>query len=806
MMKRIIIFALTLITTIGQVPAQKTSERTITGKIIEGKTGAPLPSVDVLLCRTADTAVIAHTTTDNDGRYSFRRMNTNEDYLIKTVSPGYSESFLRTSSGSGTLPDILMEETEATTLRTVEITGKKQFVEQHADRMVINPEATVSTASDNVLDVLAKSPGIAIDKDGNITLKGKSGVRIMIDDKPTYLTAEQLNSMLKNLQATSVERIEIIENPPARYEAEGSSGIINIRTKRGKMRGRNGSVNLGAQAGKKTAGHAGGDLNYRNAKLNVFSNFWAGFNNRLNTVDLIRRFPEGDGSTFRENMTGNGSVRYIGLKAGVDYYLSDTHVIGFMGKASGWKWFGDNNTKTTVEDAGGTPTRTELTRNDMNEKGHDMSANLNYKWNIDTTGRSLSTDIDYAYYDYRAGSEMNTTVAPSIDPTMTRNKQYSQTDIFSIKVDYVHPFGKKTKMEAGFKSSVVNIDNDMIFEQRDPAGQWSDPTRMSNIFKYAENINAIYASMSTKLTPKLDLQIGLRGEQTRAESDNVTIDSITRHDYFNLFPTLFLQHSFSDAHQLNLSYAYRIGRPNYWLLNPFVWMLNTYTYNRGNPLLQPQFTHSIKFSYTLKQKYILSASYAFTTDQYTQVFEQNDETKVTVVTWRNLNRVNNTDITLTIPLQPFEWWKINANLTAFYIQYNSPLDNSVLKRSEFTARGNVTSTFSLPKDWSIELSGWYSSPSVYGVLDMRERGAMDAGIQKLMFNKKATLKLSVSDVLNTMRNRYTSVYQNMDVVGKETYDSRRIRLNLTWRFGSDEVKPARQRTSGLEEEAGRAGK
>jgi hypothetical protein len=806
-MKHIVIFALILVVGAGRVPAQNTGERTITGRIIEGKTGAPLPSVDVLLCRAADTAVIAHTSTDDNGRYSFRRTAADGNCLIKTVSPGYRESFSRTVPDSGRLPDILLEETEAATLRTVEITGKKQFVEQHADRMVINPEATVSAASDNVLDVLAKSPGVAIDKDGNITLKGKAGVRIMIDDKPTYLTAEQLSAMLKNLQSASVERIEIIENPPARYEAEGSSGIINIRTKRGMTRGRNGSVNLGAQAGRKAAGHAGGDLNYRNGKLNVFSNLWTGFSNRLNTVDLIRRFPQGDGSTFHEDMTGNGSVRYFGVKAGADYSLSETHVIGFTGKVSGWKWFGDNETKTTAEDAAGIATRSELTRNSMNEKGHEMSANLNYRWNIDTAGRSLSTDVDYAFYDYRAGSDMSTTVAPSTDRAMTRNRQYSGTSIFSFKADYVHPFNAKTRMEAGFKSSVVNIDSDMLFEQLDPTdNQWRDPAKMSNTFLYAENINAIYASISAKLTSKLDLQAGLRGEQTRAESNNVTIDSITRHNYFNLFPTFFLKQSFSDDHQLNLSYAYRIGRPNYWRLNPFVWMLNPYTYNRGNPLLQPQFTHSIKLSYTLKQKYILSAGYALSTDQYTQVFQQNDETKVTMITWRNLNRVNNTDLTLTIPLEPFAWWKVNANLTAFYLQYDSPLDNSVLNRSEFTARGNVTSTFSLPKDWAIELSGWYSSPSIYGVLDMRERGAMDVGIQKLMFSKKATLKLSVSDILNSMTNRYASVYRNMDVTGRETYDSRRVRLNLTWRFGSDEVKPARQRSSGMEEEAERAGK
>ena len=269
---------------------------------------------------------------------------------------------------------------------------------------------------------------------------------------------------------------------------------------------------------------------------------------------------------------------------------------------------------------------------------------------------------------------------------------------------------------------------------------------------------------------------------------------------------LFLSKKFTDNHQLTASYSYRIGRPNYWLLNPFIWMLNPYTYNQGNPDLQPQFTHSAKLSYTFKQKYILSAGYSTTGEQYTQVFKQDDATKITVVTWENLSKTENMDMTFVIPVEFAKWWRMNTNMTTFYMRYRSPLYGGMLDKSQFSFRGNMNHTFTLPKDWSAELTGMYQSKTVYGVGIFNARGSVDAGIQKQLFNNKLTIKAGVTDIFKTLADNYHIKYDNVDVLGKQGYDSRRFRINITWRFGNDKLKPIRQRSSGAEEESSRAGK
>lgn len=713
--------------------------------------------------------------------------------ILMTI-PVYADDGLGTNA-----PDTI-------SLQEVTVTSKKQFVEQQADKMVINPEASITTATDNVLDVLAKSPGIMVDKDGNIILKGKSGITVLIDDKPTYLSAEQLAASLRSMQATSVERIEIIENPPAKYDAEGSSGIINIRTKRGKIRGLNGSLSSGIQIGEKVSENIGLNLNYRNENLNIYGNYYGGIYNHCQTIELTRKFPEGDGSVFHEFGDNTGRNGYNGLKIGADYYLNQNHIIGVMGRASDWSWKGDLNGTTNISDAFGNTQRDEKTTNKDKNGGSNYSFNMNYKWNIDSTGRNMSVDLDYARYKYNSVTNMHTTYIPEAVPSTNQNNQLSDTHIYSVKVDYEHPLDEKNKLDAGFKSSVVNIDNEMKYKELNLEEKWHDPNGMSNRFKYFENINAVYASYKRKWSDKFDMQLGLRGEQTRSEGNNITIDSITNRNYFNLFPTLFLQEAFSDKHQMNLSYAYRIGRPNYGMLNPFVWMLNPYTYNQGNPLLQPQFTHSLKLSYVYAQRYILSMGYGYTKDQYMQAFEQNDDTKVTVIAWRNFENVNNADITLTIPVQIKKICQINSNMTAFYIQYKAPLPGGYLERSKVTFRGNITANFSLPRDWSAELSGWYMTRMPYGMVAFDPMGAMSAGIQKQLFNKKASLKLSVSDILKTEKQTYLTAFENVNVRGIQKYDSRRLELNFSWRFGKDNIKPARQRASGLEEEAGRTGK
>jgi Outer membrane receptor proteins, mostly Fe transport len=778
------------------------AQYTIKGRVIDDAQ-EPVELVNIVLFKTSDSVMVSHAITEIDGRFSMEVNQVGEFYL-KASYIGYSSYISKPFSASGnlTLDDIILSE-DTKMLGTVTVVGQKRFVEQHADKMVINPEASITTASENILDVLAKSPGIIVDKDGNISIKGKSGVSVLIDNKPTRLSGEQLAAMLRNLQSTSIERIEIIENPPARYDAEGSSGIINLKTKQGAIQGFNGSFSTGAQYSDRLRNSNGLDLNYRNDKWNFYGNIYGGYNKMLSTIDLERRFS--DGTLFKETGDNSSSSKFGGAKAGVDYHLNKRHTIGTMVRYSLWKWdSGDNVINTDIYNNNNLFQR-EKTTSVGDEGGNDINANLNYRWDIDSTDY-LNVDIDYVRYKYDTNTDMDTKYEPYRLPYLALTKQDSDTKIYSLKADYENSLTAATKLSAGLKFSKVDISSGSFYWEQDSLGNWNDTRGMTNDYDYQENINAAYLSLSHKLTPDFDIQAGLRAEHTLMKGYNITIDSLNKRNYINLFPTLFLSKKFTDSHQLTASYSYRIGRPNYWLLNPFIWMLNPYTYNQGNPDLQPQFTHSAKLSYTFLQKYIISAGYSTTGEQYTQVFKQDDATKITIVTWENLSKTENMDMTFVIPVEIAKWWRVNTNMTMFYMRYRSPLYGEMLDKSQFSFRGNMNHTFTLPNDWSAELTGMYQSKIVYGVGIFNARGSVDAGIQKQLLNKKLTIKAGVTDIFKTLSNNYSIKYDNVDVIGKQGYDSRRFRINITWRFGNDKLKPSRQRSSGAEEESSRAGK
>ena len=775
---------------------------TIKGKVVDSGQ-EPVELVNVVLFNTSDSAMVSYAITELDGQFAMTVKQSGEFYL-KASYIGYSAYVSKSFNASRdlTLEDIILAE-DTKMLGTVTVIGQKRFVEQHADKMVINPEASITTASENILDVLAKSPGVIVDKDGNISIKGKSGISVLIDNKPTHLSGEQLAAMLRNLQSTSIERIEIIENPPARYDAEGSSGIINLKTKQGTMLGWNGSLTSGIQYSDRFKNNNGLDINYRDEKWNIFGNFYGGFNNNWNSIDLERRFI--DGTLFKEYGENSSNSNFSGAKAGADYRLNKNHVIGAIANFIIWDWDSKEQVMNTDISKNDILFQREKTTPNGDENGYDLKFNLNYRWDIDSTDNVI-IDMDYMRYNYRNYSGMNTQYDPYQLPYITLTKQNSETNIYSFKADYENSLNENTKLSAGLKFSKVDISSGSFFREQDSIGNWNDTRRMTNDYDYQENISAAYLSLNHKFSSGFDIQAGLRTEHTLMKGYNITIDSLNKRNYVNLFPTLFVSKKFTDNHQLTASYSYRIGRPNYWLLNPFVWMLNPYTYNQGNPDLQPQFTHSVKLSYTFKQKYILSAGYSTTGEQYTQVFKQDDETKITIVAWENLSQTDNIDLTLVVPVDIAKWWKVNTNMTLFYMRYYSPLYGGTLDKSKVTFRGNMNHTFTLSKNWSAELSGIYQSKNVYGVGIFNARSTVDAGIQKQLFDNKLTIKASVTDIFNTLSNDYSINYDNVNVIGKQGFDSRRFRINLTWRFGNDKLRPIRQRSSGAEEESSRAGK
>lgn len=775
----------------------------ITGRIIDNKK-QPIEFATVSLLNSKTYKYVKGEVSNNKGEFMIDKVSPG-DYILSVTMVGYlkneSEKVVIDSKNTVVERNIVLKE-NTVQLKTVEVAAKKKFIEQTVDKMVVNPEASVTSAGDNVYEILKKVPGVTIDNNENISLKGKQGVMILVDEKPTYVSADQLATLLKSMQGKNVDRIEIMENPPARFDAEGNAGIINIKTKHNKAPGFNGSVNAGMNVASKARENGGLDLNLNLGKLNVYGNYsyysWAGWHE----LDAIRRFTSTElaGSYQSINSLDDYHGHAHNYKIGADYFIQKNHVVSFMIRGNTGSNMDASNAKTSFADINKAIDTSLITISSNPNRWDNKTYNVNYKWDIDSTGQSLSVDADYAHFYFRSSSDQNSDFfdknGSMINKTATiHSEQGSDIDVITAKIDYVHPFNKIYNFETGFKTSFVTNDS-----RNDMAGY----TNQHDKFIYTENIQAGYVNGRAQYN-KTSLQLGLRLENTNSKGNSVSTSQVNKASYLKLFPSFFVQQTLNKNNSINFSYSYRIGRPNYNMLNPFVWTLDPYTQNTGNPLLNPQFTHAAKISHTYKGMFITSIGYNYTNDLYTQVLYQNDVTKVVTQTMTNMSNCFDFNASETFQFPVAKWWNLNGTVTGLYNEVNSNIGESAsFKRWSFN--GNITNNFSLPYNINMELSGYYTSYQLIGNFVLNPHYNIDFGAQRKFMKDKIMLKVSVNDIFNTNKSGGYSKYNNVDLEFKNTNDSRRLNVSISYRFGKDQFKTRANRSTASVEEESRSSK
>ncbi|RYG07807.1 MAG: TonB-dependent receptor [Chitinophagaceae bacterium] len=426
---------------------------------------------------------------------------------------------------------------------------------------------------------------------------------------------------------------------------------------------------------------------------------------------------------------------------------------------------------------------------------------------LDTADSELSVDLDYSNFsgndiaryenDYRFAN------GNAIRPlNIIRNTTPTDIDIKAVKVDYNVSLSKTVKLEAGLKSSWVKTDNNLHAEEQ-INNIWQNDVRRSNQFVYDENVNAAYTNLN-KQFKNTSVQLGLRVEQTNSTGNLITTNNVVERSYWDFFPTLFVQQTLSKNNQVGFSYSRRIDRPSYDALNPFVYYLDEYTYNQGNPFLNPQYTHNFEVSYTLMQKYLLSVNYSRVNDVITEVLLPDQQQKALYQTNANLAKNISYGANLNVPLKPAKWWSMNNNFNVFYLSFEAPnLGGERLKTGKTSFQYKLQNTFVIVNGFTAELSGSYESPIDYGTLSIGNRYYVDMGISKSLFNKKASLKLAMSDVFNTNESNITSAYPGLKYDLYQKNDTQLGRISFSYRFGKNEIKPARRRSTGTESEQGR---
>lgn len=804
-----IYFTLLLIIASTGISLAQTSgpSASVSGSLLDEQ-GRPMMYATASLLNAQDSSLVKGVISNDQGVYTFEHIKKGR-YVIKASTVGYEKAVSQPitvgDNGPVKVPELKMLP-NAHSLNTVSVTAAKPLIERKIDRTVVNVANSPLAAGNSAMDILERAPGVSVDKDDNISLKGKQGVTVMLNDKLTYLTAAQLATLLRSTDGNTIESIEIITNPSAKYDAAGNSGIINIKLKKNKQTGTNGSLTLGTGYGASWKDNETLQLNHKEGNLNVFGTFSHNDNRRLQDIDIKRIITDTAGKKTYFNQFSpltsnnhNNSYRF-----GADYDLSSKNTIGFV--LSGYfNSEDDNNNNRTYIGPNFTRVDSSLrTVSGIHQTYNNFAVNLNDTYKIDTAGQQLSVDLDYSKFKNNSTAQYVTDFYFA-DGSLQHPENFlgnftpSNIDIHTAKVDYAKPLTKSIKLETGFKYSDVKTDNDL--QQTTVSGA---PDTSVNHFVYDEKITAGYINLN-KSYKNTSIQAGLRAEYTSSTATGDSLNNVQRipRNYLDFFPSVFINHTINDKNEFSLSYSRRIDRPQYDNLNPFTYHLDPYTYQKGNPYLKPQYTNNFEFNYTYNKSITLTLGYSRTTDVITEVPGTDPATKVAFVTQQNLQVQNAYNANLYAPYTITKWWDGNINATAFYLGFKSNnLEGSNLNRGQAAYQVRATETFKPISGYKLEVTGNYQSALTYGLFYVKPQYSVDAGISHSFAQKKANIKLSTSDIFNTRRNDVTSNYGSNDLDIRQKRESRITRLTFTYNFGSTKIR-AREHQSGADDLNGR---
>ncbi len=804
-----IILTICFVASFGLLSAQ--SSFTLSGKIVDEKNNG-VDLAQVSLTRISDSTIVNSAFTDVDGTFEMRQVA--PDFFLLSVNllsyEDYTQELdLRITNSNLTLEPIAIQET-ATDLELITVSAKVPYIERQIDRTVINVDADITNAGSNALEILENAPGLAVENDGSIILKGRAGVTVFINDKPSYLSGTELDSYLRSLPAGSIQKIEIMTNPPAKYEAAGNSGVINIITKRTKLLGFQGNTSLSFGQGIYSNSNNSLNLNFNREKIGVYSNLSAGFYNSFQDLTINRFYKTEAGdplSSFSQNSINLRLGKYFNGKFGVDFYPTDKTTLGFFFKSSASPADRNvDNTSNVIDDQGELLQRVKADNwTDGTFNNQLYSAYISHK--LDTLGSSISLDVDYVAYTSGRDQEF-VNLLFDINDSLTFREQIngdtpSDISIIAAKSDYTKPLKDGSKLEAGLKTAFTNTDNEAIYSTTID-GVTEPNFNLSNRFLYEEWINAAYVNYKRSFGV-IDVQAGLRAESTSLEGNQlgneVQKDSSFSYTYNTLFPTFYAswKADTTGKNTWTFSYGRRIDRPYFQDLNPFIRPLDRFTIYGGNPNLQPTFSHNLSLTHSFKGILNTAINYSKTVDGINETLEIRDG----IYYSRPGNIASDQALTLSLDasLEVAKWYRINS-----YVEFGHVRFDSQLYTEELNARGNyfygqLTNNFTLRNDWSLTLSARGRTNRVLAQLEILPFFWSNLGVQKKILDGKGNLRLVLNDIFYTRRG--DGIINNLrltDADWQSKFDSRKLWMVFSWRFGKSDFNKEKYKGSGSDTE------
>lgn len=788
--------------------ARAQSGITLSGLVLDHD-GQGLDLAQVALMNSVDSSFTKSVYTDLDG--SFQMMQVPEgSYVLQVRMLSFEMKELPLSVGTSDVHlDPISLEPSTNQIEVASVTATVSFVERKVDRIVINPEALVSSAGSNALDIIEQAPGITMDNEGALLLKGRAGAAIYINDKPSYLSGSELENYLRSLPAGSIKQIEIMENPPAHFDAAGSAGVINIVLKRNTLKGVYGNLGLGFRSGQYNNSHNNLNINFNKNKLSLYANVSGGFYENFQDLNINRFYSTEAGileSSFRQNSYIARNGHYLNLRFGADYFASDRTSFGFAFANNTSP--SENNTYNTslIALPDGELTQRVVADNIEDDTFKNQLYSFYVAHDIDTLGQKITFDMDYVHYESGSDQQFENFLFNENDSLFFSDQIHGEIpsfiSIYAAKTDYSLPLGDKSKFEAGLKSAFTETDNEAIYTTT-VDGVTTPDFGLSNRFLYDEWIHAAYLNFNTSFN-KVDFQMGLRAEATTLEGRQLgnveQPDSSFTRSYENLFPTVYTTWRVDSAnkHILAFSYSRRINRPYFMQLNPFISPLDKFTFYSGNPNLLPTFSNNYSFTYTWNNIVNASVSYSQTADGINETLEIREG----IYYSRPGNIADNTSLTLSLDGSiPFsDWYTLNFYAAHTYQTFDGPLYDTQLSSDGAYQYISMTNSFNLGKGWKVQLQGNYRSDMVYSQLILKSTGGIGAGVQKSIFDGKGNLKVNLSDILYTQRG--SGIINNLtltDADWNSLRDTRRVSLGFSWNFGTATGKKKHQ-SSGSESE------
>ncbi len=796
-----IVIAFTIIAFYGIISPNLYSQEksgVVSGTVMDKLTNAPVEGADVTIHKTTDSSLVKGTSTDASGKFIISGIPEGK-YYIKANLVGYSFAVI---SGINITPenlaltlDPIKLSSGSTTTEEIVVEGEKSLFEFKADKKVFNVSKSLSSQGGTLIDLLKEIPSVTVDQDGNVSLRGGEGVKILIDGRPFGLEGANRNVILQQIAANTVESVELITNPSAKFEAEGSTGIINVVLKKDKTRnmGYLGTLGLNIGTGDKYGGQFG--LSLKGDKFNLYGNY--NYNARNNTStgfsDRIY-FNDSDIEEILQNSSGRGIDKGHTVKLGLDYYLNPNNTLGFSVNYRNSNRRSSRTSSVQQYDTNGSLASNYFSTSNGTDKGYSIDANANYTMKFKERDRELNLNLSYSKdndedFDYNADNYL----FPLVYTSGQRNEfSNGLNNSFTGKLDYAHPFSKDIKLETGYRGSYKKRDNDYRVENFvDSAGQFITDPNQSNRFVYKEIVNAGYV-IYTQQVGTFGFSLGGRVEHTKINGELVTTNRLFDRSYIDFFPSASISQKITDNTEIQLSYSRRINRPRPRQLNPFrtVSMGGTNNYSEGNPDLKPEFTNAYELSFIQFFPWATitpSVFYRRTTDEISRQRTLLDSIS-TLSTFVNLNSSRSYGGELIISSHPAKFVNLNGTFSVYRTEVDANNLQTGLQNGTTTwsARGNTT--FTLPENISLQLSYFYSGKRVTsnGTIDPLQ--SFDVALKKTLFDNKLSLTLRASDVFNTNKFRVNFNDINFSEITEGVRDSRGLFLNVSYTFGKEDKK------------------